>query len=222
MLHYIYADQLHLYPGLRDTMFRDRADQFASRLGWEVDVDARGEERDAYDALNPLYVIWANDDGSHGGSMRFLPTSGPVMVNDHFLQLLDGHPIRNPLIWECTRFCLARNAGPHVSAALMLAGAELGLGFGLTFSLGVFDARMVRIYSRLGWPPTVLGTQGEGREAISAGLWSFSEMRANALAEKAGIPRGLSRLWFHKAMSRAEPAQVASRMDPAPALQRIA
>lgn len=213
MLHYIYADQLHLHPGLRDTMFRDRADQFASRLGWEVAVDANGEERDAYDALNPLYVIWENADGSHGGSMRFLPTSGPVMVNDHFLNLLDGHPIRNPLVWECTRFCLARNSASRVSAALMLAGAELGLGFDLTFSLGVFDARMVRIYSRLGWPPMVLGTAGEGRDAISAGLWSFSETRANALAEKADIPRGLSRLWFHKAMSCGEPA---------PALKRIA
>jgi len=213
MLHYIYADDLHLYPDLRDTMFRDRADQFSTRLGWKVDVDARGEERDAYDALNPLYVIWQDDDGCHGGSMRFLPTSGPVMVNDHFPHLLDGHPIRNPLIWECTRFCLARNAAPRVSAALMLAGAELGLGFGLTFSLGVFDARMVRVYSRIGWAPLVLGTDGEGRDAISAGLWAFSEPRANALADKAGIPRGLSRLWFHKAMSRAEPA---------PALQRIA
>jgi acyl homoserine lactone synthase len=213
MLHYIYADQLHLYPGLRDTMFRDRADQFKSRLGWAVEVDASGEERDAYDALNPLYVIWQNENGAHGGSMRFLPTTGRVMVNDHFLHLLDGNPIRNPLIWECTRFCLARNAAPRVSAALMLAGAELGLGFDLTFSLGVFDARMVRIYSRLGWPPMVLGTDGAGRDAISAGLWSFSEARANALALKANIPRGLSRLWFHKAMSQVQTA---------PALQRIA
>jgi len=213
MLHYIHADQLHHQPDLRNTMFRDRADQFSTRLGWDVQVDAHGEEHDAYDALNPLYVIWQNVDGSHGGSMRFLPTSGPVMVNDHFLHLLDGHPIRNPQIWECTRFCLARNAAPRVSAALMLAGAELGLGMGLTFSLGVFDARMVRIYSRLGWAPIVLGTEGDGRDAISAGLWAFSEARANALAEKAGIPRGLSRLWFHKAMSRNEPA---------PALQRIA
>lgn len=231
MLHYIHADQLHRQPGLRDTMFRDRADQFASRLGWEVEVDAHGEERDAYDAMNPLYVIWENDDGTHGGSMRFLPTSGPTMVNDHFLHLLDGHPIRNPQIWECTRFCLARNAAPRVSAALMLGGAELGLGFELTFSLGVFDARMVRIYNRLGWAPIVLGTSGEGRDTISAGLWSFSEARANALADKAGIPRGLSRLWFHKAMSRgypaqngtwAYPAQESARAEPAPVLQRIA
>ena len=33
MLRYIYGDQLHLHPRLRDTMFRDRAEQFSRRLG---------------------------------------------------------------------------------------------------------------------------------------------------------------------------------------------
>ena len=33
--------------------------------------------------LNPLYVIWEIPDGSHGGSMRFLPTSGRTMVHEH-------------------------------------------------------------------------------------------------------------------------------------------
>jgi len=198
MLRYVFADRLHDHPRLRDTMFRDRADQFHTRLGWAVEVDASGHERDRYDALGPLYVIWEGPDGSHGGSMRFLPTDGPTMLNDHFRDLLDGRPLRNPGIWECTRFCLARNAAPQVSAALMLGGCEVGLGFGLTFSVGVFDARMVRIYSRLGWPPSVLGSRGTGREAISVGLWAFSEARAKALCEKAGLPRAMSRLWFHR------------------------
>jgi len=202
MLRYVFADRLSTFPKLRDTMFRDRADQFHTRLGWDVTVDAAGEERDYYDAQNPLYVIWENEDGSHGGSMRFLATDGPTMLNDHFVDLLDGRALRNPSIWECTRFCLARNAAPQVSAALMLGGAEVGLGFDLNFSVGVFDARMVRIYGRLGWPPMVLGMRGEGREAISAGLWAFSENRAVNLAEKAGIPRAMSRLWFHRDISQ--------------------
>jgi len=75
MLHYIYSDDLLYYPKLASSMFRDRADQFRTRLAWPVDVDGAGEERDQYDALNPLYVIWENPDGSHGGSMRFLPTT---------------------------------------------------------------------------------------------------------------------------------------------------
>lgn len=193
MLTYIYANDLHKRPELRDSMFADRADQFRTRLGWEVSVDDEGFERDEYDALNPLYVIWETEEGLHGGSMRFLPTTGATMINDHFVNLLDGRPIQNPRIWECTRYCLSRGAAPQVSAALMLGGAELGLGLGLDFSVGVFDARMVRIYGRLGWPPAVMGTQGEGREAISAGLWHFTEAVADRLSEKAEVPRALSR-----------------------------
>ncbi|WP_172330512.1 acyl-homoserine-lactone synthase [Mangrovicoccus sp. HB161399] len=202
MLHFLHADQLHTQPELRDSMFRDRADQFRTRLGWEVSVTEHGEERDQYDDLNPLYVIWETG-GRHGGSMRFLPTSGRTMINEHFLGLLDGRPLHNDRIWECTRFCLSRGAAPNVSAALMLGGAELGLGRGLDFSVGVFDARMVRIYGRLGWSPAILGSTGEGRDAISAGLWHYSEEVADRLAAKAGIARARSRSWYHLAMDRA-------------------
>ena len=54
MIRYLYADQLNTHPKLRDSMFRDRADQFKTRLGWEVSVDEDGFERDQYDDLNPL------------------------------------------------------------------------------------------------------------------------------------------------------------------------
>ncbi len=199
MLRYLHASELQSFPLLRDTMFRDRADQFHTRLGWNVQLTDAGEERDEYDALDPLYVIWEEPDGRHGGSMRFLPSSGRTMINEHFRFLLEDRAISNPQIWECTRFCLARDAAPQVSAALMLGGCEVGLGFGLSFSIAVFDARMVRIYRRLGWSPMVLGSAGEGRDEISAGLWHFSEARAQALCEKAGIPRAVSRLWFHRA-----------------------
>ena len=169
MLRYLFADELNQFPLLRDSMFRDRADQFHTRLGWNVQLTEEGEERDQYDVLNPLYVIWEEPDGRHGGSMRFLPTTGRTMINEHFRMLLEDRPLANPKIWECTRFCLARDAAPNVSAALMLGGAEIGLGFDLSFSVGVFDARMVRIYRRLGWSPMVIGSTGEGRDTISVG-----------------------------------------------------
>ncbi|MEL7091085.1 MAG: acyl-homoserine-lactone synthase, partial [Pseudomonadota bacterium] len=52
MLRYVYATDLHKFPKLARTMFEDRADQFKTRLGWDVRVDALGHERDVYDALN--------------------------------------------------------------------------------------------------------------------------------------------------------------------------
>ena len=198
MLRYIYAEELNQFPKLRESMFRDRAAQFRARLDWEVEVDAEGFERDAYDAMNPLYVIWERTDGRHGGSMRFLPTMGETMVNDHFTHLTDGVEIRHPLIWECTRFCLAEGADAKVSAALMLGGMEVGLNFRLTDAVGVFDARMVRIYRRLGWSPTVLGTGGEGRDAISVGLWEYKRELRAMLLRRAGLSDELSRLWFNR------------------------
>ncbi|WP_339772684.1 acyl-homoserine-lactone synthase [uncultured Pseudosulfitobacter sp.] len=196
MLRYIYGTDLHTFPALRDAMFRDRADQFKTRLGWEVSVDDTGAERDQYDDLNPLYVIWEEPDGSHGGSMRFLPTTGPVMVNDHFGHLTDGVPIASPRIWECTRFCLARGAGSHVAAALMLGGGEIMENFEVDHFVGVFDARMVRIYRMIGASPEVLGSTGAGRDKISVGLWQFAPADKAAVAQRAGVRPDLSRQWF--------------------------
>ncbi|VAW04406.1 Autoinducer synthesis protein raiI [hydrothermal vent metagenome] len=198
MLRYIYADDLHQFPDLQKSMFLDRADQFKTRLGWDVTVSDAGEERDEYDDLNPLYVIWQNPDGRHGGSMRFLPTTGPTMVNDHFSHLTGGGPITSPLIWECTRFCLARDAGPHVAAGLMLAGGEIMKNFGIKHFVGVFDARMQRIYRMIGAAPEVIAMRGTGRNRISVGLWQFSTNARHKVALRAGVSAALSDQWFRQ------------------------
>jgi len=202
MLRYLYADQLVDFPRLSDEMFTHRAEQFHNRLGWDVSVDARGHERDEYDDLNPLYVIWETSEGGHGGSTRFLPTTGPVMINDHFGNLIST-PIKSPLIWECTRFCMAPNQGPHVAAALMLGGGELMKGFGVEHFMGVFDARMVRIYNRVGSSPEILGSMGEGRGRISVGLWEFDEQAQLRVAQRAGVSPAQSRAWFERAFGTA-------------------
>jgi acyl homoserine lactone synthase len=120
------------------------------------------------------------------------------MTEDHFLHLTDGVAIKSPFIWECTRFCLAPGAGAKVSAALMLGGMELGLGMHLSHSVGVFDARMVRIYRRLGWGPTILGADGVGRSAISVGLWAFEpDLRVTLLA-RAGVSSEVSTMWYDR------------------------
>ena len=134
--------------------------------------------------------------------MRFLPTTGRTMTNDHFTHLTDGVTIQSPFIWECTRFCLARNAAPRTAAALMLGGCEVGLGNRLTDALGVFDARMVRIYRMLGWSPTILGTAGKGREATSVGLWAFSPAVRPKLLRRAGLSSDVSTLWYDRAFGR--------------------
>ncbi|CAN0592312.1 unnamed protein product [Ectocarpus sp. 12 AP-2014] len=177
-------------------MFKDRAVQFHDRLGWEVEVDDTGFERDSYDDQNPLYIIWEKPDGTHGGSLRLLPTTGPHMLADHFLNLTDGVRIESDVIWECTRFCLAPGAEATTSSALMLGVLEVGLQENLTHVAGVFDARMIRVYRRVGWGPTILGSDGVGREAISAGLWPCEEPYRARLLGRAGVSDELSRYWL--------------------------
>lgn len=208
MLRYIYGNDLHHFAGLRDDMFRDRADQFKARLSWDVSVDADGFERDEYDALNPLYVIWEGHDGRHQGSMRFLPTTGPVMINDHFSHLLNGDTVHSPDIWECTRFCLSRGAQSNVAAALMLAGGEIMRHFGIAQFAGVFDARMVRIYRHIGASPDVLGSEGQGRDRISVGLWQFSNAARQRVARRAGLSPEVSELWFRRSLGDAVPLRL--------------
>lgn len=207
MIRYLYADQLDQFPKLRDSMFRDRACQFKDRLGWDVSVDAQGFERDEYDALSPLYVIWENADGTHGGSFRLLPTTGDCMVNDHFAHVMDGTTIRSPFIWECTRFCLSRGAPSHVAAALILAGVPFVQEFGIRHVVGVFDARMVRIYRMIGSSPDVIGSIGEGRDQISVGLWAFSEDAQARVSAAAGISADQIRRWFDLLFGGAESAE---------------
>jgi acyl homoserine lactone synthase len=201
MIRFLYADQLLNEPVLADSMFKDRAAQFKRRLGWEVTVNENGWEVDQYDALNPLYAIWQNPNGTHGGSLRVLPTVGRTMTAEHFLHLTDGVRIASPLIWECTRFCLAPRASVDVAPALMAAGIELGLRFGLEQAVGVVYARTLPLYRRFGWMPDVIGASGEGRERICVGLWPMSEDSRAEIARKSGIPVSVMRRWFDASFS---------------------
>lgn len=209
MLRYIYGDDLGHFPHLQKTMHRDRAHQFRDRLKWDVRVDDRGWEADEYDDLNPLYVIWEEPGGRHAGSMRFLPTSGRTMVNEHFSGLMET-TIESPLIWECTRFCLAPGSAPRVAAGLMLAGGELMRAFSLTHLLGVFDARMIRVYNMIGAAPEVLGSSGDGRERISVGLWEYRAEDRLRVLRRAGLSSEISEAWFNRSFGHRIPAQTAA------------
>lgn len=199
MIRYLYASQLAHHPRLAETMFRDRASQFIDRLKWDLQTSPEGWELDEYDRMNPLYVILERADGTHAASMRCLPSVGRTMVNDHFRHLNHGVAIRAPFIWECTRFCLAPGAGTAAgnwAGSLMLAGQELGLRFNLTRALGVYDARMTRIYRSIGWPPKFVGAEGEGRQKICLGLWPFSAQIRDQIAARAGLDPSVAAGWF--------------------------
>jgi len=205
MIRYLYEDELKTAPLLKEIMFLDRVDQFKTRLGWDVTLEDNGYERDEYDSHNSLYVIYQKADGTHGGLMRLLPSTGRTMVNEHFSEILGSGDVRSPFIWEFTRFCLARNTEPRTAAALMLAGGAVMENFGVKHFVGMFDVRMVRIYGMIGASPEVLGSTGDGREKISVGLWFFTVEARMLVAQKAGISEAISELWFERAFGSDAP-----------------
>lgn len=189
MIHYVYAEQLPSMPLLKGSMFRDRAEQFRRRLRWDVEVDDNGWEVDAYDMLNPLYAVWLKPDGTHGGSLRILPTVGQTMTADYFLHLTNGVRISSPLIWECTRFCISPGATANVAPSIILAGIEFGLRSGIEQAVGVIYAKTLPLYHRLGWIPDIIGQDGCGSDRIVVCLWDISERGISTLCDKAGISR---------------------------------
>ena len=187
MIRFLSGDQLNAHPILKSSMHRDRAIQFFERLRWNVTVDKEGEEHDEYDALNPLYIILEDREGLHAGSLRFLPTTGQTMVNDHFLHLTDGVSIMSPHIWECTRFCVSPSAERRAAAKLLAAGAFLMKECSVDHFVGVFDQRMERIYNAIGAVPNVLGRQSESSGTIGIGLWEFHEAQFQQLLSNARL-----------------------------------
>lgn len=196
MITFFHGSQIEAHPDLASQMFRDRATQFRDRMNWNVTVDEMGWETDQYDVLDPLYVVVKDAEGRHAGSMRFLPTTGRTMLAEVFPHLVDGKPISDPGVWECTRFCLSPTAGAGVAQMLLLAASEVGLAIGVRQSLGVFDTPMIRVYRRLGWSPEVLGRA----DGIAAGLWTFSEAVHARLCADTGIEPKALRAIFGKAL----------------------
>jgi acyl homoserine lactone synthase len=202
MIRFVYADELKNFPVLAESMFKDRAEQFRKRLNWDVKVNDQGWEIDQYDVLNPLYVIWEEADGTHGGSLRLMPTTGRTMAAEHFVHLTHGVRICSPLIWECTRFCLSPSATGRVAAALLAAGIELGLRFGLDQAIGVIYTRTLGIYARIGHKPDVIGTDDGGRDSISICIWDISEEARNRICQRAGFPPATVARWFDESFAR--------------------
>lgn len=197
MFFYVHAAELHLHPELSDQMFRMRARVFKDRLRWDVDVE-NGRERDAYDSMDPLYVLSVDECSSRlRGSVRILPTTGPHMMRDVFNDFFDDPlHIESPLIWECTRFAVDPEPGTELTTAgLNLATSELLLGIldaaaaaGVTQILGVSETPMLRIYRRSGWMPEIVGrAHPQGSVPIFAGLWDVTPEARLTVAARARL-----------------------------------
>jgi acyl homoserine lactone synthase len=167
MLKLIEGSYASFFPKEMDAIFRNRAETFAGRLGWDV-VVRNGYERDRFDDLDPLYLVSVDPETErYRGSLRLLPTTGPNMLRDVFPQLLeDGECIESATIWEASRICATASegqsgrgkGGAHSVLGELIAGiGEVGVIAALTQIVAVFDERFLRILKAVRCHPEIIG-----------------------------------------------------------------
>ncbi len=216
MLIVVDALNRHKFTDILDEMFRLRARVFGGRLGWDVNIKD-GMERDQFDELDPAYAIGLDDDGNVVSCVRALQTMGPHMLSDVFSSILDGEPpLRDPLVWESTRFCvdtarLTKSGGQSsVSKAtceLMIASLETARNAGISDIVTVIDPVMNRVLKRSGNAPyDYLGhTVPMGKVRAMAALLDVTDERINAVRDFAEITHDVflseeeARILFDKA-----------------------
>jgi acyl homoserine lactone synthase len=157
-----------------------------------------------------------------------MPTTGPTMVAEHFLDLTGGVAFQSALIWESTRFCISPRLierGGRVMrtpAALLWAGADIALRAGVEFYVAVFSEPMFKFYKNNGWSPEVLGSRETPDGTIYAGLWEVTPTIRDHLARRAGLGKNAT-IDFFPSISRfpfdvhgAGPSTLAGAVAPPP------
>lgn len=170
-MSYVVAELRDLDPALRRDMFRDRAEAFVRRLGWDLPLMADGLEIDQYDDGHNLYVIRTADDDPtvHLGSQRIRPTNIVNMANEFFRPALGGASVMHPRIVESTRFLTkpgVKGGGAIAAELSAFLRALMGTSDWVAV-LAVFDARMLKVYRRQRNTPVVLNPDADPM----AGLW---------------------------------------------------
>ena len=168
---------------LLENMFRLRARVFHDRLKWDVVVE-NGMERDRYDALGPVYLIYTDEERKQvKGSLRLLPTTGPTLVSEFFSDTMPtAAQLSAPDIWECSRFCLdetllengSRAEMAFASGVLFAGLGEIAIRSGIESILGNFDGGMYRLYRRIGCEVDVLGVTHRFERPVYLGLFPVS------------------------------------------------
>lgn len=192
------AHQYARYPGLLDRMFKLRKEVFSDHLGWSVTV-TNGSEKDRYDDLGPVYLLWCDDDGQRlYGSMRLMPTTGPTLLYDVFRGTFPADiDLVAPGIWEGTRMCVDEKAValdfPELTpldafSRLLVALCECALHHGIDMMLSNYEPHMRRVYRRAGVDVDELGrADGYGRLPVCCGLFEVSPVVLDRMREATGI-----------------------------------
>jgi acyl homoserine lactone synthase len=185
-------------------MFRARKKVFADKLDWDVRV--QGDiERDGYDDLEPIYLIWCDRNRSrHFGSIRLLPTTGPTLLHDVFRRTFpEGMGLSGPGIWEGTRMCLDEEAlaqqyplvkPAKVFSLLLVALCEFAMARGIHTLVSNYEPHFKHVYMRAGVRVEELGrADGFGRFPVCCGAFEVSDTVLTTMRSKLGLSEPLYR-----------------------------
>jgi len=168
-------------PHLLDDMHRLRHRVFHEKLGWQVSsID--GREIDAFDELDPTYMLAADRQGHVSGTWRLLPTSGPYMLKDVFPQLLRGENApQSQAIWEISRFAVSPRHDfsrgqanlNTISLEMIRAAYHFAIDQGISHYVFATSVALERIFRTLGLPIYRFGDQRAQRigKVLSVGCW---------------------------------------------------
>lgn len=149
--------QAHVF----DSMFEDRKRLFVDLLGWNVPVVDDRFEIDRFDTEHAVYLVAADEDGSHLGSLRLLPTTKPHILDSLFADLCPQGAPTGEHIFEITRLCLPARLGSaqrlEIRKQLISAMADFALANGITRLTGVVDAGFRKDILNMGWLAEPLG-----------------------------------------------------------------
>ncbi|WP_420391591.1 acyl-homoserine-lactone synthase [Acuticoccus sp.] len=167
------------HPDLIAQMFRLRKKVFGDELRW---VETFGpEERDAYDDMNPVYLMHTDPAGAYLYSVvRMMPMSGPTLLSDVFSETIpDAAGFIDPSIWEFTRFCmdddLLRRHGRGSECMQILkmmntGSLEFGVDAGIEAYVANFDRLRWRMWRRIGKPFDIVGKSDDFGVEVLLGI----------------------------------------------------
>ncbi|GLR85688.1 acyl-homoserine-lactone synthase [Bradyrhizobium iriomotense] len=158
MIHAISSANRHLYEDVVEQHFRLRHEIFVDERKWEALRKPDGREIDVYDDEDAIYMLALESRRVIGG-YRLYPTTKPTMMSEIFphLAAVRGCPT-DPLIWEWSRFFVARDRRDGtVNLQLMASAQEFCLDQGIERLCLVMETWWLPRFQDIGFVVTPLG-----------------------------------------------------------------
>jgi len=143
------------------SMFMDRKQLFIDLMGWKLPVLEGLYEIDQFDGDRAIYIVEADPNDRHIGSMRLLPSEWPHILSELFADLCDDDVPRGAHVMEVTRLCLParlRAAGRlGLRNRLVTAMVDYALEHDVSVLTGITSASFFRQICSMGWRCRPLG-----------------------------------------------------------------